>query len=254
MEWIVKSELAIAMIVPRPNPTRSCPDEVGPPPDGSGCEPGVHSQADPLASDRLGGSRTRPWFATFPVMPEEDLETSELKEQIDQRLEAHEHGHDHGQGKPASAWLRYLPLSTAMIAVFAAVASLLSGSTRTRRSLTVRERERSTAPVFAAVTASRRALGAMHRKHARLAAGLKLAAGRGPSPPPRLELAPPSRSSASRPTAAAQARWRSRSRCHSASRRCGSNSPSARSPAMISGRYFAEALPSHGLIFDSIAA
>jgi hypothetical protein len=66
-------------------------------------------------------------------MPEEDLETSELKEQIDQRLEEHEHahghGHDHGHGKPSGpTWLSYLPLSTAMIAVFAAVASLLSGS------------------------------------------------------------------------------------------------------------------------------
>lgn len=66
-----------------------------------------------------------------PAMPEEDLETSELKEQIDQRLEEHEHAHGHGHGhaKPSGpAWLRYLPLSTAMIAVFAAVASLLSGS------------------------------------------------------------------------------------------------------------------------------
>jgi hypothetical protein len=62
-------------------------------------------------------------------MPEEDLETSELKEHIDQRLEEHEHAHGHGHGKPPGpVWLRYLPLSTAMIAVFAAVASLLSGS------------------------------------------------------------------------------------------------------------------------------
>ncbi|HEX3480525.1 MAG TPA: DUF4337 domain-containing protein [Kofleriaceae bacterium] len=67
-------------------------------------------------------------------MPEEDLETSELKEQIDQRLEEHEHthghGHDHGHGAgkpPGPGWLRILPLSTAMIAVFAAVASLKSG-------------------------------------------------------------------------------------------------------------------------------
>jgi hypothetical protein len=67
-------------------------------------------------------------------MPEEDLETSELKEQIDQRLEEHEHahGHDHGHGHgagkpPGPVWLRYLPLSTAIIAVFAAVASLKSG-------------------------------------------------------------------------------------------------------------------------------
>lgn len=63
-------------------------------------------------------------------MPEEDLETSELKEQIDQRLEEHEHahGHEHGHPRPPGpAWLRFLPLSTAMIAVFAAVASLQSG-------------------------------------------------------------------------------------------------------------------------------
>jgi chromosome segregation ATPase len=66
-------------------------------------------------------------------MPEEDLETAELKEQIDQRLEEHEghghHGHhDHGKPEQAPGWLRYLSLSTAMIAVFAAVASLESGS------------------------------------------------------------------------------------------------------------------------------
>lgn len=78
---------------------------------------------------------SRPWprLVTFPVMPDEDLETAELKEQIDQRLEDHEHGHaghDHGHGKPPAqpGWLRYLSLSTAMIAVFAAVASLESGS------------------------------------------------------------------------------------------------------------------------------
>jgi hypothetical protein len=63
-------------------------------------------------------------------MPEEDLETGDLKEQIDQRLEEHEHAHAHAHGpaKAAPGWVRYLPLSTAMIAVFAAVASLLSGS------------------------------------------------------------------------------------------------------------------------------
>jgi hypothetical protein len=66
-------------------------------------------------------------------MPEEDLETSELKEQIDQRLEDHEHAHGHGHGHghaapTAPTWLRYLPLSTAMIAVLAAVASLQSGA------------------------------------------------------------------------------------------------------------------------------
>jgi hypothetical protein len=68
-------------------------------------------------------------------MPEEDLETGDLKEQIDQRLEDHEHAHghaSHGHGehvKPAQpGWIRYLSLSTAIIAVFAAVASLESGA------------------------------------------------------------------------------------------------------------------------------
>src|SRR4051812_23342635 len=66
-------------------------------------------------------------------MPEEDLETAELKEQIDQRVEDHEHHAHHGAAggarpEPAPGWLRYLSLSTAMIAVFAAVASLESGA------------------------------------------------------------------------------------------------------------------------------
>lgn len=58
---------------------------------------------------------------------EEELETAELKEQIDQRLEDHEH-HAHAKPEALPGWLRYLSLSTAMIAVFAAVASLESGS------------------------------------------------------------------------------------------------------------------------------
>jgi hypothetical protein len=72
-------------------------------------------------------------------MPEEDLETSELKEHIDEDLEraeeeAHEHKHaahaKHAAGakKESPSWTRYLSLSTAIIAVFAAVASLESGS------------------------------------------------------------------------------------------------------------------------------
>src|SRR5882757_6315016 len=67
-------------------------------------------------------------------MPEEDLETAELKEQIDQRVEDHaHHAHHahHAEGhKPAAqpSWIRYLSLSTAMIAVVAAVASLESGA------------------------------------------------------------------------------------------------------------------------------
>jgi hypothetical protein len=61
-------------------------------------------------------------------MPEEDLETAELKEQIDQRVEDHEHHEHHAMPQGLPGWLRYLSLSTAMIAVFAAVASLESGS------------------------------------------------------------------------------------------------------------------------------
>jgi hypothetical protein len=72
-------------------------------------------------------------------MPEEDLETSELKEHIDEDLERaeeaeHEHKHaahaKHGTHakKESPSWTRYLSLSTAIIAVFAAVASLESGS------------------------------------------------------------------------------------------------------------------------------
>ena len=62
-------------------------------------------------------------------MPEEDLETSDLKEQIDQRVEDHEHHEGHHASKTVvPSWTRYLSLSTAIIAVFAAVASLESGS------------------------------------------------------------------------------------------------------------------------------
>lgn len=53
------------------------------------------------------------------AMPEEDLETHELKENMDESVE-------HAERAPR--WIRYLSLSTAVIAVFAAVASLESGS------------------------------------------------------------------------------------------------------------------------------
>jgi hypothetical protein len=63
-------------------------------------------------------------------MPEEGLETGELKESLDQGVErAGEHHHAHGKkgegGGPR--WTSYLSLQTAIIAVFAAVASLESG-------------------------------------------------------------------------------------------------------------------------------
>lgn len=60
---------------------------------------------------------------------EEELETTELKEQMDEHVEHHAHGHGggHGDGKESPKWTRYLSLSTAFVAVFAAIAALLSG-------------------------------------------------------------------------------------------------------------------------------
>src|SRR5260370_11453971 len=55
-------------------------------------------------------------------MPEEDLETAELKERI-------EEGVDRALEQDGrSRWTLYLSLSTAIIAVFAAIASLESGA------------------------------------------------------------------------------------------------------------------------------
>ena len=61
---------------------------------------------------------------------EEELETGELKETLDERVEHAHGGHEaHGPGaKPTPGWIKWLSLSTAMVAVLAAVASLLSGS------------------------------------------------------------------------------------------------------------------------------
>ena len=58
-------------------------------------------------------------------MPEEDLETAELKEKIDEDVERAAEARER---EKQPSWLRYLSLSTAIIAVFAAVASLESGS------------------------------------------------------------------------------------------------------------------------------
>ncbi|HVZ33424.1 MAG TPA: DUF4337 family protein, partial [Polyangiaceae bacterium] len=57
-------------------------------------------------------------------MPEEDVETAELKERIEEGVErALEE-----DGRPGARWTLYLSLSTAIIAVFAAIASLESGA------------------------------------------------------------------------------------------------------------------------------
>lgn len=58
-------------------------------------------------------------------MPEEGLETAELREQLE---EAKEHAHGHHGGAPPVKWMTYLSLSTAIIAVIAAISSLYSGS------------------------------------------------------------------------------------------------------------------------------
>jgi len=56
-------------------------------------------------------------------MPEEDIETAELKERIEEGVEK---ALEEGGGGPG--WTLYLSLSTAIIAVFAAIASLESGA------------------------------------------------------------------------------------------------------------------------------
>ncbi len=53
-------------------------------------------------------------------MPEEGLETQELKDKLEEAAESAEHG--------ASRWTTWLSLSTAILAVLAAIASLKSGA------------------------------------------------------------------------------------------------------------------------------
>jgi len=66
-------------------------------------------------------------------MPEEGLETAELKEQLEEHVEHVEHargGHKGGEeGHGKVGWILYLSLSTALTAVLAAVASLEAGAT-----------------------------------------------------------------------------------------------------------------------------
>jgi len=59
-------------------------------------------------------------------MTEENLDTQEMKAQLE---EAHEHAaHAHHAGGDKARWTLHLSLSTAIIAVFAAIASLQSGA------------------------------------------------------------------------------------------------------------------------------
>lgn len=54
-------------------------------------------------------------------MPEDEVETRELKENLDDV-------HEHAREQADTPWIRWLSLSTAVIAVVAAIASLESGS------------------------------------------------------------------------------------------------------------------------------
>src|ERR1700709_2304781 len=56
-------------------------------------------------------------------MPEEDLDTAELKESVEASVE-----HALEAEREKTGWTVYLSLSTAIIAVFAAIASLESGA------------------------------------------------------------------------------------------------------------------------------
>jgi hypothetical protein len=59
---------------------------------------------------------------------EEGIETQELKEKLDEAHElAHGGGHGGGHGDPKNAWIVQLSLSTALLAVLAAIAALESG-------------------------------------------------------------------------------------------------------------------------------
>jgi hypothetical protein len=60
-------------------------------------------------------------------MPEEALETQELKEKLDEAREAGERTEDGGE-RDATPWTTWLSLSTAVIAVCAAIASLEAGA------------------------------------------------------------------------------------------------------------------------------
>jgi hypothetical protein len=68
----------------------------------------------------------------------EELETAELREQLEEARERNERG-GHGGGEGGPAWTLYLSLSTAIIAVFAAIASLESGANESRALLAKNE-------------------------------------------------------------------------------------------------------------------
>ena len=59
-------------------------------------------------------------------MPEEGLETAELREKLEETTE-HAHGGGHEEHKAGEPWIVQLSLTTAIIAVLAAIAALFSG-------------------------------------------------------------------------------------------------------------------------------
>lgn len=78
-------------------------------------------------------------------MTEENLETQELKAQLEETHEhaeharAHAQGHAAGHGGDKARWTLHLSLSTAIIAVFAAIASLQSGASESAALLSKNE-------------------------------------------------------------------------------------------------------------------
>ena len=79
-------------------------------------------------------------------MTEEDLDTQELKAQLEETRERAEHAHAEAHGHAArgggpdrARWTLHLSLSTAIIAVFAAIASLQSGASESEALLSKNE-------------------------------------------------------------------------------------------------------------------
>lgn len=67
----------------------------------------------------------KPWLIKELHMPEESLETGELQEKLNEALERAEEA---GEERASPQWTLQLSLSTAIVAVMAAIASLQAGS------------------------------------------------------------------------------------------------------------------------------
>jgi hypothetical protein len=96
-----------------------------------GVDPGVKRAKHGPRSLLYLAARIFPYDARVPTEP---LETHELREKLEEAREHAEHGHRGGE-----TWTLYLSLSTAIIAVFAAVGSLESGANESRALLAKNE-------------------------------------------------------------------------------------------------------------------